>query len=125
MALAGKIVALKSIGPETMGFEYRHPQYDKPIEIRQVWVIEYARTSGYSFCQPADAIGKDATVTDGMVSCYLGNGNYVKGPLVGGGSGKSIVCEQIPIPRPRNVRSELRWYYGAWQKLTRKGWVNV
>ena len=92
--------------------------------MRQVWAIESLRTSGMSYCRIDEAIGKPASVTDGKVSCYLGNGNYVSGALIGGGSSKSITLEITPAPRPRGVRSELRWYNGAWQKYSvRKGWI--
>ena len=120
MALHGKII---SLGQDRFGFEYVTGIYDKPEIMRQIWAIESLRTSGMSYCRNDEAIGKPASVSDGKVSCYLGNGNYVSGPLVDGGSSKSVSLEITPAPRPR-CKSELRWYQGSWQKYSaRKGWI--
>jgi hypothetical protein len=69
-----------------------------------------------------DAIGREATIQDGRVSVYCGNGNYLDGGLVDGGQTKSIKTETIDVPRPK-CRVETRWRDGRWEKLLRKGWV--
>lgn len=118
MALNGKIIDL---GRGQLAFEYHTTLYNEPMQTRDVWPLTSWKTSGYSYCTETDAIGKPATITDGQVSCYLRNGNYLKGTI--DGSAKSIIHELLPVPRPTRVRSELRWHYGQWQKLTRKGWI--
>ena len=119
MALHGTIIALESL---QYGFEYVTTNYNEPTRIRQVWPIESLRTEGMSYCRNDEAIGKPASVTDGRVSCYLGNGNWVKGALPDGGKTKATILETTPIPRPK-CRVETRWHGGRWEKLTRRGWV--
>lgn len=123
MALNGTIIDL---GNGTFGFEYRDSDYNKPELMRQVWPIASLQTRGsMSYCRNEEAIGKPATIQDGRVSCYLGNGNYVHGTLPELGATKSIVLEITPAPRPK-CRSELRWYAGRWQKYSaRKGWISA
>lgn len=117
MALQGKII---SLGPDKFGFEYHHTDPNKPEVCRQVWAVANCGTNGMSYCTTADAIGRDATMTDGHVSYYLGHGNYFRGYV--GGNTPSISIEWSPVPAPRG-KSEKRWHYGKWEKLTRKGWV--
>jgi hypothetical protein len=122
MALQGKIIELSR---DTYGFEYIDNDYNKPEQIRQVWPIVALQTRGsMSYCRNEEAIGKPASISDGRVSCYLGNGNYVHGQLPELGATKSIVLEVSPVPRPK-CRVETRWYAGRWQRLTRKGWQNA
>jgi hypothetical protein len=121
MALLGKIIDL---GNGQFGFEYITTDYNKPEQIRQVWPITALRTSGMSYCRNDEAIGKPASLTEGHVSCYLGNGNYVSGVLPERGATKSIALDITPIAPPK-CRVETRWYDGRWQKLMKKGWVNV
>jgi hypothetical protein len=121
MALQGKIVVHKF----QYHFEYITTLYDKPVRVRTLWPIETLRTSGYSYASAGDAIGRPATVTDGRVHCYLGNGNSATGTLPEGGATKAVVQEESPVERPK-CRSELRWRNGRWEKNTaRKGWVQA
>lgn len=120
MALQGKIIELAT---DSYGFEYIDPHYSEPTIIRQVWPIASLATRGMTYCRVQEAIGKPATITDGRVSCYLGQGNYVHGALPELGATKSIILEEFPAPRPK-CRSELRWQNGRWQKYSaRKGWI--
>jgi hypothetical protein len=120
MALQGKIIELAK---DRYGFEYLDPHYSEPTIIRQVWPIVALSTRGMTYCRIEEAIGKPASLTDGRVSCYLGQGNYVGGALPELGATKSIIMEETPAPRPK-CRSELRWQNGRWQKYSkRQGWI--
>jgi hypothetical protein len=119
MALQGKIIALEH---SKFGFEYVTTDYNKPERIRQVWPIASLKSEGMSYCRVDEAIGKPASITDGRVSCYLGNGNWVRGELSNLGQTASLSIEITPIPCPK-CRRETRWHNGAWQKLMKKGWV--
>jgi len=118
MALNGTIIDL---GKGVYGFEYRDSDYNKPELLRQVWIIDNVKTRGMSYCRNDEAIGKPASSSNGVVSCYLGQGNYVTGLLPG--DRKSIILETSPAPRPK-CRLELRWQSGGWQKYSKqKGWI--
>lgn len=120
MALQGKIIELAK---DRYGFESISANYNQPTVIRHVWEIATIRTRGMSYCRIEESIGRDASITDGRVSCYLGNGNYVYGELAEFGSTRAILVEETPVPKPRVRKdTETRWYAGQWQKLTRKGW---
>ena len=120
MALNGTIIVLPSFG---YGFEYITALHNEPTKVRQVWPIAALRSTGFGYCSNDDAIGKPATLTDGRVSCYLGQGKWVNGALPEGGQTKSVVLETTPIAAPK-CRSETRWQNGAWQKYSaRKGWI--
>lgn len=120
MALQGKIIELTK---DSYGFEYIDPHHSKPEFIRQVWPIVALTTRGMSYCRNEEAIGKPASLTDGRVSCYLGQGNYVGGALPELGQTQSIIMETFPAPRPK-CRGELRWQSGRWEKYSaRKGWI--
>ena len=121
MELHGKIIDL---GNGKAGFEYIDSDFNHPNALRQVWPIVELRTRGMSYCRIDEAFGKPATITDGRVSCYLGQGNYVEGALPQLGSTKAITQETFPIPCPK-CRVETRYYNGQWQKTTRKGWVAI
>jgi hypothetical protein len=123
MALHGKVIEL---GKDRLGFEHVSFHHEKPMQIRQVWPIATYRTRGMSYCSIADAIGRAATISDGRVSCYLGNGNYLEGALPQLGQTQSIVCEESAVPAPKVRRgTETRWHNSQWQKLTRKGWSPI
>lgn len=121
MSLQGKIIELSH---DQFGFEYLATDYNKPEQIRQIWPIVALRSRGMSYCRNDEAIGKPASIQDGRVSCYVGNGNYIYGELPELGATKSILLVTSPVPRPK-CRSELRWHSGRWEKLTRKGWVTA
>jgi hypothetical protein len=121
MSLNGTIIDL---GAGQFGIECLSTDYNKPERIRHVWPIVALQTRGMSYCRNEEALGKPATISDGRVSCYLGNGNYVHGALPDLGQTKAIILEVSPMPKPR-CRVETRWYGGRWQKLTRKGWRDV
>jgi hypothetical protein len=121
MALTGKIIKLDR---EQFGFECISTDHNKPEHIRHVWPIASLQTRGMSYCRNDEAIGKPATIQDGRVSCYLGNGNYVHGALPELGQTKALTVETSPVPRPK-CRVETRWRSGRWEKLTRKGWGSV
>lgn len=121
--LKGKIIYLKD--RSKFGFEYHDTLGHKPIAIRHVWEIESFTMKRYSYCTAVDAIGRDASITDGLVSCYLGNGNYFYGTMAQGGSTPAIITEESEVECPK-VRAgiETRWKDGCWQKyLKTKGWV--
>jgi hypothetical protein len=119
MALNGKVIYLDP----KFGFEYHSTDYNHPVSYRQVWEIETVTMKRFSYCMEVDAIGREATITDGLVSCYLGNGNYFYGKLAQGGQTPSIIIEETPVPRPK-VRVDTRWQSGRWEKyLKTKGWV--
>jgi hypothetical protein len=122
MPLQGKIIEL---GREQYGFEYLDPHYSEPKILRQVWPIVALKTRGMSYCRNEEAIGKPASLTDGRVSCYLGQGNYVEGALPELGQTKSISLEEYPAPRPK-CRAKLRWRNGHWEKYSAcKGWITA
>jgi hypothetical protein len=120
MALKGKIIELAR---DRYGFEYLWRDDSKPEQGRQIWEISAYRTRGMSYCEAKDAIGREASIQDGRVSCYLGNGNYFYGELPQGGSTHSISLEFTPIVMPK-VRAgiETRYYRGRWEKLLKTGW---
>src|SRR5262245_25238347 len=118
--LQGTIVSLDG---ERFGFEYRATLYNEPKATRHVWELERVRTEGYSYCRAEESIGRPATCRDGAVSCYLGNGNYVRGLLVGGASAKASVFEITDVPCPKARGKETRWHNGRWEKLLRTGWA--
>lgn len=121
MALQGKIV---SLAHGVLGFEYFATDLNKPIRYRQVWQIGANRTRGMSYAAPAEAVGRDASLVDGRVSCYLGNGNYLHGELPELGKTVALFVDEMPIPAPKVKRTtQTRWHYGRWEKLTRKGWA--
>jgi hypothetical protein len=122
MALHGKMIKLDN---GHLAIECRSTHYSDPKEIRHVWELPAYRIRGLGRCAESDAIGKAATVTDGRISCYVGNGIFVEGELPQGGSTPAIVVETTDIPRPK-VRAgiETRWSDGQWQKYTKaRGWI--
>ncbi len=120
MALQGKII---KVDGGRLAIECLSTDYSKPLQYRHVWAFDAYRFSGMSYCREDDAIGKPASVTDGRVSCYLGNGNYLKATLPQGGSTKAIILEVTDLPAPK-CRCETRWHNGRWEKYNaRKGWI--
>jgi hypothetical protein len=119
MSLTGKLIQFDA---RTLAVEYQATIYNEPKVIRNVWPLGYYRFRGMSAISIEDAIGREATIQDGRVSVYCGNGNYLDGGLVDGGQTKSIKTETIDVPRPK-CRVETRWRDGRWEKLMRKGWV--
>lgn len=121
MSLQGTLIQFAN---GTLAVEYQCAMTNEPKMIRHVWPLGHYRTSGMSYCRIEDAIGKTASVRDGYVSVYLGNGNYLNGTLTEGGSTKSLETSVTDIPAPK-CRTETRWRNGRWEKLLRKGWVAV
>jgi hypothetical protein len=122
MALPGTIVRHGG----KLAFESTSPMLNEPKLVRHVWELATAATSGMCWRAPEDSIGKPATIQDGRVSCYLGQGCYLSGTLADGGATRAIIVETIPIPCPK-VRAgiETRWHNGQWQKLLKTGWRNA
>ena|SRR5580765_3026839 len=122
MALQGKIIKLDD---GRLAFESVSASYNTPETIRHLWVMEHYRFSGMGAASEEDAIGKPASITDGLISCYLGNGRYLTGQLAQGGATPAISVEVKPAPRPRvRAGTELRWQAGHWEKYTKvHGWV--
>ena len=123
--IKGKIIYLDE--RSKFGFEYHDTLGHKPVAIRQVWEIDTVTMKRFSHCMEVEAIGRDATIDYGFVSCYLGNGNYFQGTMAQGGSTPAIITEQTPVPCPK-VRAgiETRWRNGRWEKyLKTKGWVSA
>lgn len=121
MSLIGRLIQYDR---ETLAVEYESTFTGEPKMIRQIWPIGSYRLTGMSYCTLQDAIGKPATIRDGAVSVYLGNGNHLNGNLVNGGSTQSIKTETLDVPRPK-CRVETRWKNGRWEKLLRTGWVAI
>jgi hypothetical protein len=121
MALHGKIIRLNN---DAFGFESISNFMNEPKASRHVWGIGAAKTSGYSYCRTDEAIGKDATCSNGIVSCYLGNGNHFQGALT---DQTAITTETLEIPAPKVRKGVLtRYYFGNWQKFTKaKRWVTA
>ncbi len=120
MSLKGKIIDL---GKGRYGFESVSADHNRPILIRHVWPIGTIRTHGMSYCRIEESIGRDATLTYGRFSCYLGNGNYVSGELPELGSTQALVVEETAAPAPKVRKNTFtRWQFGRWEKQTAKGW---
>jgi hypothetical protein len=115
--LRGTII---DMGSGHYGFEYRTTLYNDPVEVRQVWILDRVWTAGMSWADPKSAFGKPASLHYGVMSCYLGNGNYLSGEIAP--DKPADICESLPVPRPK-CRIETRWHYGRWEKLLRRGWV--
>lgn len=121
MGLQGKIMAIDG-DPNRLGFVSDTTSWVEPLLIRHTWEIPEVRTRGVSWCDPQQAIGKDATLTYGRVHCYLGNGNYLDTTLPQGGDTQATFVEKMAVSRPK-CRTETRWHDGRWEKHMRKGWV--
>lgn len=120
MALNGKII---SLGADRYGFEFIDRMGIEPTEIRQVWEIASYRTSGAYFAM-GDVLTRAGSITDGQVSCYLGNGSWFNGSLAQGGSTPSIIQETRPVPAPKvKAGTPTRWRDGRWEKQLTRGWV--
>lgn len=113
MGLQGKII---TIG-QTYCFEYITAEYNRPVQVRQVWEIVNPMVRGMSYANPADAIGRQAVLNYGKVSCYLNNGNYFEGNLPQLGETKACIQQSSAIAPPK-VRAgfESYWQDGRWQK---------
>ena len=123
--IKGKVIYMED--RRKFGFEHHDTWGDKPVAIRQIWEIETVTLKRFSYCKEVDAIGREATIDYGAVTCYLGNGNYFYGSMKDGGSTHAILTEETEVPCPK-VRAgiETRWRDGRWQKyLKTKGWVAV
>jgi hypothetical protein len=121
--LRGKII---DMGKGKLGFE--HTSYDsrEPVAQVMVWEMLEAACSGYSWCEQGQAIGREASIADGVVSCYLGQGNYVRCYLPERGSTKATMVRSESVPCPKVRKGiETRWRDGRWQKLLRAGWTNI
>lgn len=123
------------IEPGKYGFENISQSMNKPEQIRLVWPVTDVSNARNSmrWVGVDDALNKEATLAQGMVSVYCGQGAYITGYLEGGAEAKAAVVEVTEVPRPK-VRNhvEVRWhhdgYHGFWQKYlksTGKGWVRA
>lgn len=119
MALQGKIIRREN---GRLAIRCDSTDHSKPQLISHVWEMERWRTHGMSYAGENEAVGRDATIRDGRVSCYLGQGNWLYGELGNGGNTPAVSIDITDIPKPR-TRVETRWQYGRWEKLTRKGWI--
>jgi hypothetical protein len=134
--LKGTFIKFSLIGgtPDRYGFENISQNMTKPEEVKLIWtVINPACRNSLGYVTVEEALGKEATLRDGVVSVYCGYGRCIVGELEGGKDAKAAVVEITEVPRPK-VRNhvELRWhhdgYRGFWQKYlksTGKGWVRA
>jgi hypothetical protein len=122
MPLNGKIIKLEN---GRLGIECISRDYRDPTEIRHVWEIPSMRATGFGYCTIDDAIGRAASINDGRVSCYLGEGKWLEGQLAEGGSTKAIIVETREVPKPKvKAGISTRWRDGRWEKhLLRQGWI--
>lgn len=123
MTLHGTLIELPQ---GKIGFECRSSDWAKPKIIVHVWEVAGYKWRG-CYINIKDAIGKPATLQDGRVSCYVGNGSYIEGTLEHGGQTKAISVETLDAERPKVRRGvEIRWRDGCWEKyLKRDGWVRA
>ena len=101
--------------------------YAKPEMTRHVWEIDSYTFTGLWRGNEGHAIGREATISDGRVNVYLGNGAYLEGRLKDGGQTHAVVVETIPVPSPKVRKDvETRWRDGRWQKyMKRGGWIDA
>lgn len=121
MALNGTLVQLPQ---GKIGFAFKNGHYREPKITTHVWEIAAYKWRG-SYVDVKDAIGKPATLHDGRVSCYMGNGSYIDGALEHGGQTQAISVETTDAAPPKVRKGiEIRWQDGRWQKYSKKdGWV--
>ena len=123
MALHGNLIVCgKSYGIEVPSYHLSEPK--KTVH---VWVLDTWHIVGMVGKTEADAIGKPATLQDGRVSVYLGEGTYLRGELAELGSTKAISVTTTEVPRPKVRKGmELRWHNYMWQKYIKsKGWIEA
>lgn len=108
---------------ESLAIECTSPMLNEPKMVRHVWEIARYRVAGMSWRSEQEAIGRDATIRDGRVRCYLGEGCYLDGELADLGATPAVLVETLDIPCPR-ARTQTRWHYGRWEKYSkRSGWI--
>lgn len=123
MALTGTIIKNGS----TLAIECTSPLFNEPKATRHVWEIAHYHVSGASWRGADEAIGKQATISDGRITCYLGNGSRLDGTLANGGATEAVAVETVDIPPPK-VRNGtgIRYRSGRWEKYSKKdGWIAV
>lgn len=100
--------------------------YTEPTRVKQYWpvftnglTVDDARERGIvgltarHFSGPSWGFGVYSRVSGHQLLTLLSPN---------GGKTECVKVEREPIPAPK-TKLETRWYQGAWQKLTKRGWV--
>lgn len=93
----------------------------EPIADTLYWPLEQVRQQEWE-----DDLGKELSSGYRGLEFSLKIGGFWKTwRLPDGWQTQALAVESAPVPRPKvRKTTELRWYYGRWQKLGRKGYVN-
>jgi len=104
--------------------EYKSVLEDTPEVIVMQWRVEYTQGTGYG-----------ERPKEGDIAASQGGGVWgtrdpvthrSTGTVTVDGNAHADFTETRTMPRPKvHAGIETRWYRGAWQKLTKKGWVRA
>jgi hypothetical protein len=122
MALHGMIIQLPN---GSLALQCASTHLLEPKETRHTWELKTWHFMGYGSKDKEDAIGKAATIVDGRVSAYLGNGTYLRSDLPQLGATPATTVETVDVPRPKVRKGiETRWHNSRWERYTaRGGWI--
>lgn len=94
----------------------------EPIQDTLYWPLKRERRDLWE-----EDLGKPLLVHRHSYSLKIG-GFWKEFRLPEGGQTKAIAVESAPVPKPKGLRktTQVRWYYGRWQKYSHKdGWVTA
>jgi hypothetical protein len=98
---------------------YKTTFENAPIERTLWWAVQRVIGDPYSARRPSE--GDRVTHTSsGMWSAYRDGSTGI----VIASKNEATFVDDVPVAPPK-TKLETRWRHGAWEKLTKKGWVRV
>lgn len=119
----GGIIGVLATRGSQLCVQYEMPYSDRPVLRRLWWAVVQSTGNPYTADRPE--AGDVATSRhDNTWHTARPADRRSSGSVYAGG--EAVYHEEVPVPCPKVRRGvEVRWHLGAWEKLSKRGWVRA